>query len=65
MPNNSLFTYEYTPGQFWVRCKFLKGLAGVCISNHTKKFSEKYGYKKYYRLPFGYRLTTLDPISEN
>ena len=59
----SEFMYNFEPSQYsklggWIR--WGKYQRGIAIKSSRLLFSERNGYKKYKKLPFGFRLVRLD-----
>lgn len=57
-----LFSYYKDSDCMWFR--FGRNGYGASIKRTEMLFSERYGYRKYLKLPFGWRLTLLKPLEK-
>lgn len=56
----NLYCGYRTSGQFWIRFYFYKMIGFVVKNKHQPRlFTERYGYIKYYGLPYGWRFKFL------
>jgi len=55
----TVLTHYRGPGLLWIR--LWSSGPGLCLTRQPLNFSERHGLKRYWNVPFGWRIQYIEP----